>query len=86
MNLLAAVLLATASARVESVSLTTLDGRLAVRVVVSGTPGMVAVHREGDVARVSMKDADLGSGSPAAGAFRGRPRTGSIPRSSPPRP
>ena len=60
MNLLAAVLLATASARVESVSLTTLDGRLAVRVVVSGTPGMVAVHREGDVARVSMKDADLG--------------------------
>src|SRR5512137_989498 len=60
MSLLAALVLAAAAARVESVSLTTLDSRLAVRVVVSGTPGMVAVHREGDVARVSIKDADLG--------------------------
>jgi len=60
MTLLAALVLAAASARVESVSLTTVDARLAVRVVVSGTPGMVAVHREGDVARVSIMDADLG--------------------------
>jgi hypothetical protein len=60
MSLLAALVLAAASARVESVSLTTLDSRLAVRVVVSGTPGLVAVHREGDVARVSIMDADLG--------------------------
>ena len=60
MSLLAALVLAVASARVESVSLTTLDSRLAVRVLVSGTPGMVAVHREGDVARVSIMDADLG--------------------------
>ena len=60
MTLLAALVLAAASARVESVSLTTLDSRLAVRVQVSGTPGLVAVHREGDVARVSIMDADLG--------------------------
>jgi Putative beta-barrel porin 2 len=60
MSLLAALVLAAASARVESVSLTTVDARLAVRVAVSGTPGMVAVHREGDVARVSIMDADLG--------------------------
>ena len=60
MSLLAALVLAAASARVESVSLTTLDSRLAVRVLVSGTPGLVAVHREGDVARVSIMDADLG--------------------------
>jgi hypothetical protein len=60
MSLLAALVLAVASARVESVSLTTQDSRLAVRVLVSGTPGLVAVHREGDVARVSIMDADLG--------------------------
>ena len=60
MSLLAALVLAAASARVESVSLTTVDSRLAVRVLISGTPGMVAVHREGDIARVSIMDADLG--------------------------
>lgn len=60
MTLLAALVLAAASARVESVSLTTFEARLAVRVAVSGTPGMVAVHREGDVARVSIMDAELG--------------------------
>jgi hypothetical protein len=60
MSLLAALVLAAAASRVESVSLTTLDSRLAVRVLVSGTPGLVAVHREGDVARVSIMDADLG--------------------------
>lgn len=60
MSLLAALVLAAASARVESVGLTTLDARLAVRVHVSGSPGMVAVHREGDVARVSIMDAQLG--------------------------
>jgi hypothetical protein len=60
MSLLAALVLAAASARVESVSLTTVDSRLAVRVLYTGTPGMVAVHREGDVARVSIMDAELG--------------------------
>lgn len=57
---LAALVLAASSARVESVSLTTVDSRLAVRVAVSGTPGLVAVHREADVARVSIMDAELG--------------------------
>jgi Putative beta-barrel porin 2 len=60
MSLLAALVLAAASARVESVSLTTLESRLAVRVVLTGTPGLVAVHREGDVARLSIMDSDLG--------------------------
>jgi Putative beta-barrel porin 2 len=60
MSLLAAIVLAAASARVDSVYLTTADQRLAVRVAVSGTPGMVAVHREGAAARVSIMDASLG--------------------------
>jgi hypothetical protein len=60
MSLLAALLLAAASARVESINLTTVDARLAVRVLVSGTPGMVAVHREGNAARVSIMDTELG--------------------------
>jgi hypothetical protein len=60
MSLVAALVLAAAAARVESVSLTTLNSRLAVRVLLSGTPGPVAVHREGDIARVSIGDADLG--------------------------
>ncbi len=60
MSVLAALVLAAASAQVESISLTTVDARLAVRMAVSGTPGMVAVHREGDVARVSVMDARLG--------------------------
>ncbi len=60
MSLLAALVLAAASARVESVYLTTADQRLAVRVALSGTPGLVAVHREGTAARVSIMDAALG--------------------------
>ena len=60
MSLLAAIVLAAASARIESVYLTTADQRLAVRVTVSGAPGMVAVHREGAAARVSIMDASLG--------------------------
>ena len=66
MSLLAALLLA-AAARVESVYLTTTsDQKLAVRVSVAGTPGLVRVHREGDAARVSIADAELG-GSFAGG-------------------
>jgi hypothetical protein len=60
MTPLAALLLAAASARVESVSLTPMDSRLAVRVLISGAPGRVTVHQEGDVARVSILDAELG--------------------------
>jgi len=62
MNLLAVLLLAVApaSARVEGVSLAAVDSQLAVRVALSGRPGMVAVHREGDVARVSITETTLG--------------------------
>jgi len=60
MSLLAVLFLAAASSRVESVGLTNLGDRLAVRVTLSGTPGMVAVHREGEAARVSIMDADFG--------------------------
>jgi hypothetical protein len=60
MTLLAALVLA-AAARVDSVYMTTTaDQRLAVRATITGTPGMVAVHREGDAARVSILDAALG--------------------------
>ena len=61
MNLLAALLLATAPARVEAVNLTTVDSQLAVRVALSGRPGMVSVHREGEAARVSITETRLGS-------------------------
>ena len=61
MSLLAVVALATAAVRVDSIYLTTTaDQRLAVRAALTGTPGMVAVHREGDAARVSIMDATLG--------------------------
>ena len=61
MSLLAALVLAAASARVDSVYMTTTtDQRLAIRVALTGTPGMVAVHREGAAARVSIMEAALG--------------------------
>jgi hypothetical protein len=60
LSLLLALALAAAAARVESVALTTVESQLAVRVVVTGAPGVVAVHREGDAARVSIADALLG--------------------------
>jgi hypothetical protein len=61
MSLLAALVLAAASARVDSVYMTTTtDQRLAIRVALTGTPGMVAVHREGAAARVSVMEAELG--------------------------
>ena len=61
MNLLAVLLLATAPARVEAVNLTTLDSQLAVRVALSGQPGMVSVHREAGAARVSIAQTRLGT-------------------------
>src|SRR5262245_25748810 len=61
MSLLAALVLAAATARVDSVYMTTTpDQRLAVRAALTGTPGMVSVHREGSAARVSIMDAALG--------------------------
>ena len=68
MNLLVLLLLATATARVDAVNLTTVESQLAVRVALSGQPGMVAVHREGEGARVSISDVELG------GAFAGGTR------------
>jgi len=69
MSLLAtALVLTTASARIDAVYLTTTDRKLAVRVAVTGTPGMVAVHREGGAARVSVMNAALGG--PFAGGRR----------------
>ncbi len=50
-----------ASARLEAVSLAAVDSRLAVRVTLSGRPGIVAVHREGDAARVSIAETTLGA-------------------------
>jgi hypothetical protein len=64
---LIALVLAAGAARVESVGLTTVDGRPAVRVQVSGMPGMVTIHREGDAARVSLTNAEL---SPLFGGGR----------------
>ena len=62
MSLLAALVLAASPARVESVYLTTTtDQRLAVRVAMTGEPGLVAVHREATAARVAIQDAALGS-------------------------
>jgi len=60
MSLFAALVLAAATARVEAVTLTTVDSQLAVRVAVSGEPGTVTVHREGGGARISVMDVELG--------------------------
>jgi hypothetical protein len=79
MSLLATLVLAAAAARVESVSLTTLGSLLAVRVLVSGTPGRVTLLREGDVARVSIMDADLGLRFAAGRRFSWTPPDGSDP-------
>jgi hypothetical protein len=79
MSLLTALVLAAATSRVESVSLTTLDSRPAVRVQVSGTPGLVAVHREDEIARVSIMDADLGLRFAGARRFSWTPSDGFDP-------
>jgi hypothetical protein len=78
MSLLAALVLATATARVEAVTLTTVNSQLAVRVTASGELGLVAVHREGAVARVSVTDAELG------GQFAGGSRFAWAPTHSDP--
>lgn len=57
---LATLAMAAAAARVDSVGLTSIDSRIAVRVAISGRPGRVSVQREGNVARVSIRDAELG--------------------------
>lgn len=69
----AALALALATARVESLGLTTVESRPAVRVTLSGSPGRVAVEREGDVARVSIGNAELGSMFAGSEQFSWRP-------------
>jgi len=59
-TLLAVLALAAASARVEAVGLTAVGTLPAVRLTLSGTPGLVTVAREGDLARVSIGNAELG--------------------------
>ncbi len=59
-SLLAVSLLLGAAARVDSVQLSDTGARTAVRVDWTGAPADVTVHREGDVARVAMSDAELG--------------------------
>jgi hypothetical protein len=77
---LAALVLAAASARIDSVYLTnTADQRLAVRVAMTGTPGMVAVHREGAAARVSIMDASLGGPFASGRHFSWTPSDGFDP-------
>jgi Putative beta-barrel porin 2 len=54
------LLLGAAAARVESIHLSDKGARSSVRVAWSGTPALVSVHREGNVARVTLSDAELG--------------------------
>ncbi|HEY8231797.1 MAG TPA: outer membrane beta-barrel protein [Vicinamibacteria bacterium] len=75
----AALVLSTASARIDSVYLTTTDRKLAVRVAVTGTPGMVAVHREGGVARVSVMNTAFGGQFAGGRRFSWTPSNGFDP-------
>jgi len=60
MSLLAALVLAAASAASSRSASPHLGSQLAVRVLLTGTPGLVAVHREGDVPAFPSRHADLG--------------------------
>ena len=87
MNLLAALVLATATARVEAV--TPHHRRLAARGARGRSPaepGMVAVHREGAGARVSIADAELGGQFAGGSRFAWTPPTASTPPCSRPPP
>jgi hypothetical protein len=79
MSMLAVMVLAAASARIDSVYLTTSDQKLAVRVAMTGTPGMVAVHREAGAARVSIMDATLGGQFAGGRRFSWTPSDGFDP-------
>ena len=54
------LLLGAAAARVESIHLSDTGAHTSVRVAWSGTPALVSVHREGNVARVTPVDAEMG--------------------------
>jgi hypothetical protein len=79
MNLLAMLLLTASLTRVEGVHLATVNSHLAVRVALSGEPGMVAVHREGDGARVSIMDVQLGGTFAGGRRFAWTPAAGFDP-------
>jgi hypothetical protein len=79
MNLLAMLLLTASLTRVEGVHLATVNSHLAVRVVLSGEPGMVAVHREGAGARVSIMDVQLGGTFAGGSRFAWTPAAGFDP-------
>jgi hypothetical protein len=55
------LLFGAAAARVESIQISEAGPRSTVRVAWSGAPALVSVHREGNVARVTMTDAELGA-------------------------
>lgn len=79
MSLLAMLLLATATTRVEAVTLTTDDSHLAIRVALSGPPGRVGVHRESEGARVSIADVALGGAFAGGARFAWSPAVGFDP-------
>ena len=60
MSLLAALVIATAAARVESVAIGRGSDGSRVRLTLSDGTGTVSVQRDGEVARVSLPGAQLG--------------------------
>lgn len=75
MSLLAALVFAAAGARVESISLVSVEARPAVRLGIAGVPGLVTVERSGGTARVSIDATTLGSGFAGGHRFTWSPAT-----------
>ncbi len=75
MSLLAALFFAAAGARVESISLVSVEARPAVRLGIAGVPGLVTVERSGGTARVSIDATTLGSGFAGGHRFTWSPTT-----------
>ncbi len=61
MSVLVAVLAAAAAARIESISLVSVEAGSAVRLGMSGVPGVVAVERSGATTRVAIGATTLGA-------------------------
>ncbi len=85
---LATAVLATAGARVESVSLVRLETGSALRLGISGVPGVVAVERAGATTRVSIGATTLGAGFAGGGRFTWSSAGGDLghPAAAEPRP
>jgi hypothetical protein len=89
MSLLATLFLAVAAvaARVESISLVTVEARPAVRLGIAGEPGLVAVERSGGTARVSIGATALGASFAGGHRFTWWPAASELGRTGPgPRP